>query len=89
MELEPTLSHVVDENCDGCAYCVDPCPYNAITLIEYMKDGEVKKTVQANQAMCKGFGVCMATCPKKGIEVKGFKLEQLQAMIDACLEVGT
>jgi heterodisulfide reductase subunit A len=87
MEIEPTISFVIDENCDGCAYCVDPCPFNAITLIEYMKEGAVKKTVEVNEASCKGCGVCMATCPKKGIVVKGFRLDQLNAMIEAALEV--
>jgi heterodisulfide reductase subunit A len=87
MELEPTISEVIDANCDGCAYCIDPCPYNALELIEYMIKGQVKKTVQRNEASCKGCGVCMATCPKKGIIVRGFKLEQLGAMVDAALEV--
>lgn len=85
IEMEPTLSFVVDENCDGCAYCIDPCPYNAITLIEYMRDGNLRKTVEVNESACKGCGVCMATCPKKGIFVRGFKLEQLMAMVDAAL----
>ncbi len=87
MELEPTISEVIDENCDGCAYCIDPCPYNALTLIEYMRNGQVKKTVERNETACKGCGVCMATCPKQGIMVKGFKLNQLGAMVDAVLEV--
>jgi heterodisulfide reductase subunit A len=87
MELEPTISEVIDANCDGCAYCIDPCPYNALTLIEYMRNGNLKKTVERNKASCKGCGVCMATCPKKGILVRGFKLEQLGAMVDAALEV--
>jgi heterodisulfide reductase subunit A len=87
MELEPTISEVIDANCDGCAYCIDPCPYNALTLIEYMRNGQVKKTVERNEAACKGCGVCMATCPKQGIMVLGFKLSQLGAMVDACLEV--
>jgi len=86
MELEPTISEVIDENCDGCAYCIDPCPFNALTLIEYMRNGNVKKTVERNEAACKGCGVCMATCPKKGILVRGFKPEQLGAMVDAALE---
>ncbi|MEW5768425.1 MAG: FAD-dependent oxidoreductase [bacterium] len=84
--LEATLSFVVDENCDGCAYCIDPCPYKALTLIEYMKNGAIKKTVESDESKCKGCGVCMATCPKKGIYVKGFKLEMLQAMVEAALE---
>ncbi|MFZ3085579.1 MAG: FAD-dependent oxidoreductase, partial [Candidatus Hydromicrobium sp.] len=25
VELEANISFVVDENCDGCAYCIDPC----------------------------------------------------------------
>jgi heterodisulfide reductase subunit A len=87
MELEPTISEVIDANCDGCAYCIDPCPFNALTLIEYMRNGQVKKTVERNEAACKGCGVCMATCPKQGIMVLGFKLSQLGAMVDACLEV--
>lgn len=86
MELEGTLSEVIDENCDGCAYCIDPCPYKAITLIEYIFDGSVKKTVEVNESKCKGCGVCQATCPKKGIFVRGFKLEQIAAMVNAALQ---
>lgn len=87
IELEPMKSEVIDENCDGCAYCIDPCPYNALTLIEYMRNGQVKKTVEASEALCQGCGVCQATCPKKGIFVRNFKLDQLSSMVDAILEV--
>ena len=87
VDIEPQISHVVDENCDGCAYCIDPCPYNALTLIEYMRNGAIKKTVETNESACKGCGVCQATCPKKGIYIRGFKLDQISAMIDACLGV--
>lgn len=87
IELEATISHVIDENCDGCAYCVEPCPYQAITLIEYMSKGSIKKTVEVNESACKGCGCCMATCPKKGVMVKGFTLEQLAAQVNAALGV--
>jgi len=86
LELEASISEVVDANCDGCAYCIDPCPYNALTLIEYVRGDQIKKTVQTNPALCKGCGVCMATCPKQGIFVRHFKLEQISAMVDAALE---
>jgi len=87
LELEATTSEVIDANCDGCAYCIEPCPYNALTLIEYMSGDQIKKTVQNNPALCKGCGVCMATCPKLGIFVWHFKPEQINAMVDAALGV--
>jgi heterodisulfide reductase subunit A len=37
MVKSPIISVVVDERCDGCAYCIEPCPAHAITLIEYMQ----------------------------------------------------
>ncbi len=86
--LEPTISRVIDANCDGCAYCVEPCPYQAITLIEYMKQGQIKKTVESDPSICKGCGVCMATCPKEGIVVDHFRLDQLSAMVEALLVGG-
>jgi heterodisulfide reductase subunit A len=85
IELEPTISRVIDENCDGCAYCVEPCPYNAITLLEFMKEGQIKKIVESDPSLCKGCGVCMATCPKSGIVVDNFRLDQLSAMVEAAL----
>jgi heterodisulfide reductase subunit A len=86
IELDATISEVVDANCDGCAYCIDPCPYSALTLFEYMYKGSIKKTVERDGALCKGCGVCQATCPKKGIFIRSFKLEQIGAMVDAALE---
>lgn len=87
MVKAPILSFVIDENCDGCAYCIEPCPARAITLIEYMYDGNIKKTVEVNEAMCRGCGICMATCPKNGIFVRHFKPEYFRAMVKAALEV--
>jgi len=85
--LESTISQVIDENCDGCAFCVDACPFKAIPLIECMKEGDVKKTVEVSEVLCKGCGSCMAMCPKRGIAVAGFTLDQLGAQVDAALEV--
>jgi heterodisulfide reductase subunit A len=85
LEIESTISCPIDENCDGCAFCVDTCPYKAITLLEYMKEGSLKKTVEINEIMCKGCGSCMATCPKQGIYVAGFTPEQLGAQVEAAL----
>jgi heterodisulfide reductase subunit A len=87
LELESITSRPIDENCDGCAFCVDACPFKAINLLEYISNGNVRKTVEVNQAICKGCGSCMATCPKKGIYVAGFTPEQLTAQVDAALGI--
>jgi len=87
IELEANISQVLDEKCDGCAYCVDTCPYKSITLLEYMWNGAVKKVVQTNESTCKGCGCCQATCPKEGVLIRGFTLEEIRAQIEAALEV--
>ena len=87
LELGANISQVVDERCDGCAYCVDTCPYKAITLLEYKWQGSIKKVVETNESTCKGCGCCQATCPKCGIFISGFTLEQIEAQIHAALGV--
>ena len=86
IDLEPTVSHVVEENCDGCALCVDTCPFKAISLMEYEADGKSRKRVQVNESLCKGCGTCMATCPKKAMFVWHFRPEMLAAEVRAALE---
>jgi heterodisulfide reductase subunit A len=86
LEIEPTVSSVVPERCDGCAMCVAPCTYQAISIEEIERDGRKHKIAKVNEALCKGCGVCMATCPKSGILVRRFKPEQLEAMVDAALD---
>ena len=80
------VSYVTDR-CDGCAMCVDVCPYFAISLEEYEGTGRIQKRVKTDSILCKGCGVCAATCPKGGIRVHGFTTEQIKAQIDALLQV--
>ncbi len=85
MPLDSIKSYVTD-NCDGCAICVDTCPYGAISLTGYELDGVEHKKIDTNNALCKGCGICEATCPKHGVYVHGFTNEQLKAQIYAALE---
>jgi coenzyme F420-reducing hydrogenase delta subunit/NAD-dependent dihydropyrimidine dehydrogenase PreA subunit len=82
----PVVSRVVEENCDGCAYCIDPCPTDSLTLLEYKQRGSIKKVAESNDITCIGCGLCMSTCPKKGIFVKHFKLEYFGEMVKAAME---
>jgi len=76
----------VTERCDGCAACVELCPYHALSLEEYEQDGQKLKRNKVDKMLCKGCGVCAATCPKGGVVVCGFTRTQLQAQVDAALE---
>ena len=85
VELEPVVSVVELDKCDGCAMCVEPCAFKAISIEEHKEGEEVKKRAIVNEALCKGCGACAATCPPKAIYVKHFTLEQISAMIDVLL----
>jgi heterodisulfide reductase subunit A len=83
IDLDSIKAIVDARRCDGCALCVDVCPYHAITLEPEEKDG--KRLVTVSVARCKGCGACQATCPKEGINVGGFTYRQLLAQVDAVL----
>jgi heterodisulfide reductase subunit A len=84
LQFSALVSQVTDK-CDGCGYCVDQCPYNALRLVEYEQDGQKRKINSSDNILCKGCGVCAATCPKGGIVVLGFTRKQLEAQVDAAL----
>jgi heterodisulfide reductase subunit A len=82
--LDAIKAQVVADNCDGCALCLDVCPYHAISLEEVPETGG-KRRVDINVAKCKGCGCCMATCPKEGVNVGGFSYRQLSNQVKAAL----
>jgi heterodisulfide reductase subunit A len=86
MTLDAIKSFVTDR-CDGCALCLDVCPYRAIKLEEYPgDDSRTHRRIASDKALCKGCGLCAATCPKGGVYVHGFTLDQLRAQVAAALE---
>jgi heterodisulfide reductase subunit A len=84
IDLDSIKAGVVEERCDGCALCLDVCPYNAISLEEIAYSGG-KRVIKIEVAKCKGCGCCQATCPKEGVEVAGFTNEQLATQVAAAL----
>jgi uncharacterized heparinase superfamily protein/NAD-dependent dihydropyrimidine dehydrogenase PreA subunit len=90
VSLDAVKATVDPDYCDGCALCVDVCPYNAITLItEEAKTagGQSSKLISVNKAQCKGCGLCQGTCPKRGVYVSGFTMKQISSQIQAALAV--
>jgi len=85
ISMDAVKANVDAENCDGCALCVDVCPYHAISLVDV--DGTDKKIISVNKAKCKGCGLCQGTCPKRGVFVGGFTTKQISSQIQAALAV--
>jgi len=83
--LDCVRAQVDAELCDGCAVCLDVCPYHAITMEEIPETGG-KRLIVVNAAKCKGCGICQATCPKDGVFVGGFSCRQLSAQVQAALK---
>lgn len=69
------ISEVHDRWCVGCEACVDACPYEARKITP-------EKVAQVVEALCKGCGVCAVVCPSGAAKLRGYKDEQILAMID-------
>ena len=85
MQLDAIKSQVT-EKCDGCALCLDVCPYKALKLEEYRDNGHAHRRIVSDKALCKGCGLCEATCPKEGVTIHHFTMDQLKAQVDAVIE---
>ncbi|MCJ7562498.1 MAG: 4Fe-4S binding protein, partial [Thermoplasmata archaeon] len=81
---EGIVASVDEQYCDGCGICVPTCEYKALEIIDN-KDIKDKKIVDINVGLCKGCGACVGACPAGALTQKGFRDEQILAMIDAAL----
>jgi heterodisulfide reductase subunit A len=77
---EGIIAMVNEDVCDGCGICRPICEYNAIEI-----DDE-KKLAVINEGLCKGCGACVGACPSGAMEQKGYKDNQILAMIEAALQ---
>ena len=62
--LKKTQAAVVDlGHCNGCARCVDDCPYEAIRLAPRSDGLPFPSEAVVDPALCVGCGICMGACP--------------------------
>ncbi|MFH1994032.1 MAG: CoB--CoM heterodisulfide reductase iron-sulfur subunit A family protein [Pseudomonadota bacterium] len=82
--VEPIISVLADEDaCRGCGLCVVLCPYGALEIHRTEKG----KKVHVIDVTCKGCGVCAATCYQHALSINSYTSEQIEAQIDAFLEL--
>jgi heterodisulfide reductase subunit A len=77
----PIIATVNPRLCSACGLCVEICPYGARRLEPGMSYAQVV------DVLCQGCGACVVACPNKASQQKGFEFNQVNAMIDAALEI--
>ena len=67
-------------NCSACGVCLSLCPYSAPAVIEADARLFAGKT-RINSVLCKGCGLCAASCRSGAIHLNGFDNDQIFAQI--------
>ena len=73
------ISSVKESVCCGCKVCEALCPYGAIAVVPD------ENVARVDELVCKGCGTCCGACPTGAAQLKGFKKQQMMAMVDAYL----
>jgi len=81
LEAEPNIAVVDIDMCSGCKTCISLCPYNAIDSVTEEIDGVDVTHALVNEGLCQGCGTCAAACPSGAIHQRGFKDDQILAMV--------
>jgi heterodisulfide reductase subunit A len=79
--VEAQISFVSKDECRGCGFCVEVCPFGAIELVDENRMGNIVKVAEVNEVLCKGCGSCAAACLSGAIQPKSFKDEQILPQI--------
>ncbi len=72
-----TVASTNQLDCSACGTCVSICPYSAPGWNEKSGKAEI------NPALCKGCGLCAASCRSGAIRLQGFDDAQILAMIES------
>jgi heterodisulfide reductase subunit A len=87
VELDPFVAQVDAEKCSGCERCLAECSYTGALFKETVQaGGETVVKARVNPGLCFGCGACVAVCPTRAIDLKGWTLDQFDAMVDGLVE---
>jgi heterodisulfide reductase subunit A len=83
VELDPFVAEVDAEKCIGCERCFPECAYAGALVQEPVAvNGQQVVKARVNPGLCVGCGACVAVCPTRAIDLKGWTLDQFDAMVD-------
>ena len=78
--MSGTVAYIDPLNCSSCGVCIDICPFSAPSFIE---KGPFAGKAEINSVLCKGCGLCTASCRSGAIHLKGFDNDQIFSQIFA------
>ncbi len=79
---------VVDlDRCNGCAQCVQDCPYDAIVMVP-RTDGHPRREIEAEVTpdKCVGCGICAGSCNPGGIGLPQLPVQVKRKQIDEWID---
>ncbi len=80
----PRITATSDEfKCRGCGKCMEVCEFDAISLVEDGKGGQIAKV---DEIRCEGCGACTVACCNKAMNIIGFSIPQLLANVEGLVE---
>lgn len=80
----PRITATSDEfKCRGCGRCMEVCEFDAISLVEDGKGGQIAKV---DEIRCEGCGACTVACCNKAMNIIGFSIPQLIANVEGLVE---
>lgn len=75
VEVEPVIPEVDEDKCIRCGVCESLCRYEGINV------GGEEEPAEVIAALCRGCGLCVASCPAKALQMKYYSDDQLRTLL--------